>query len=229
MMAISVMADRLETLILTLPLAPSAAGSDRTLGGCVRAPLLTAYHPDYVPPANRRTSSRPWARSSAVEHLTFNQRVSGSNPDGLTTSEISHLPHQFTSPILARSVELGSHWVPKPFFCAAISLSLTTPPLPRERRGSNKAGLRNGAIADRATTTLKTCPCKPWFSMAVLPKWTDTLRHAILNKASFYLLGCNHEALPHSATVALDCIILFARKGRETDLRFRGMEWPCLY
>ncbi len=27
-----------------------------------------------------------WARSSAVEHLTFNQRVDGSIPSGLTTS-----------------------------------------------------------------------------------------------------------------------------------------------
>ena len=28
--------------------------------------------------------SSEWACSSVVEHLTFNQRVSGSNPDGLT-------------------------------------------------------------------------------------------------------------------------------------------------
>ena len=30
--------------------------------------------------------SRPWARSSTVEHLTLNQRVLGSNPSGLTNS-----------------------------------------------------------------------------------------------------------------------------------------------
>ncbi len=35
------------------------------------------------------TSWRKWARSSAVEHLTFNQRVDGSIPSGLTTFRIS--------------------------------------------------------------------------------------------------------------------------------------------
>jgi hypothetical protein len=32
---------------------------------------------------------RPWARSSAVEHSTFNRVVDGSNPSGLTTTTFS--------------------------------------------------------------------------------------------------------------------------------------------
>jgi hypothetical protein len=32
------------------------------------------------------TSAAEWARSSAVEHLTFNQGVDGSIPSGLTTN-----------------------------------------------------------------------------------------------------------------------------------------------
>ena len=42
-----------------------------------------------VAPARFRKAgdaTKVWARSSAVEHLTFNQRVDGSIPSGLTTS-----------------------------------------------------------------------------------------------------------------------------------------------
>ena len=46
---------------------------------------------NYVPPAFTDSilkSDDVWAHSSAVEHLTFNQRVVGSNPAGLTNIKI---------------------------------------------------------------------------------------------------------------------------------------------
>ena len=45
---------------------------------------LTRPLPPTMVRRHSRAQARLWARSSAVEHLTFNQRVSGSNPDGLT-------------------------------------------------------------------------------------------------------------------------------------------------
>ena len=54
-----------------------------------------------------RPGSKKWARSSAVEHLTFNQRVVGSNPAGLT-NYFNELDPQLEM-ILHNGVSVGFH------------------------------------------------------------------------------------------------------------------------
>ena len=60
------------------PLPNGAASTWKAGAGPCRVWLRP--RPSIPPPPNRM-----WARSSAVEHLTFNQRVVGSNPTGLTS------------------------------------------------------------------------------------------------------------------------------------------------
>ena len=53
--------------------------------GFRREPALDRPRPrPYGPPRLPDVINRLWARSSVVEHLTFNQRVAGSYPAGLT-------------------------------------------------------------------------------------------------------------------------------------------------
>ena len=82
---------------------------------------------NYVPAAftdSMNKSDDVWAHSSAVEHLTFNQRVVGSNPAGLTNqikdlNKILKLARLFLDSLL---VKLSDVLLSSPFVAAILHM-----------------------------------------------------------------------------------------------------------